>query len=787
MRLTSPRPVRLPYRRRVRLLIVAGRSARRRDDGDVGVQHGRARGRGAPGGLRGVDGLVRALEPDGDPLRRRRARVRRRAGRPDQGLRQRRRPDARRSTPTCARTCTGSGIAGCSAWRSTRFHDRAALRLRALHVRRAGSASSRPTWGDACPTPPGATGDGCVVSGRLSRLNGPVRDGPHQRLVPAVPEPLGRLARVRRRTARSTPRPATARASTSPTTARTAIRSTRAATPGGAEPDAARARRAARCAARTSARRPTRRASTARSSASTPTRARRCRTTRTPASADPNTRRIVAHGFRNPFRFTFRPGHERALRRRRGLEHLGGDQPHPEPGGVRVENFGWPCYEGDGPACRATTTSTSASARTLYTQRHGASPRRCSRTTTRAVVAERELPDRQRRRSPGSRSTTAARFPAEYDGALFFADYSRNCIWVMYPDANGIPDPAPPRSSSTAPPDPVDLQVGPGGDLFYVDLSGGTIRRVHCDAATARRSPRATRQPDERERPADGAIRRHARRAIPTATRSTYAWDLDGDGAYDDATERDAVVHLHDRGHVHGAPARHRPGGLSSTPTPSPITRRRTADADDRHARPPPRRGGSARRSPFAGSADERAGRRAARLGAVLAADPPPLLGARPDELPQAPAADVHRRLRQLHRARPRVPAYLELELDGHATARSPRRPSRRLDPRTVDLTFESAPAGLTLSVGAEAQTTPFTRRVIQGSTVGVIAPTPQTLGGKTLRVQRRWSDGGAARHTFVAPDTPADVPRDLRRGSVPVAHRARRRVGLRRGERRRR
>jgi hypothetical protein len=29
---------------------------------------------------------------------------------------------------------------------------------------------SPPTWGDACPNPPGATADGCVVSGRLSRL-----------------------------------------------------------------------------------------------------------------------------------------------------------------------------------------------------------------------------------------------------------------------------------------------------------------------------------------------------------------------------------------------------------------------------------------------------------------------------------------------------------------------------------------------------------------------------------------------------------------------------------------
>src|SRR5918995_516011 len=28
----------------------------------------------------------------------------------------------------------------------------------------------QPRWGDGCPTPPGGTDDGCVISGRLSRL-----------------------------------------------------------------------------------------------------------------------------------------------------------------------------------------------------------------------------------------------------------------------------------------------------------------------------------------------------------------------------------------------------------------------------------------------------------------------------------------------------------------------------------------------------------------------------------------------------------------------------------------
>ena len=82
------------------------------------------------------------------------------------------------------------------------------------------------------------------------------------------------------------------------------------------------------------------------------------------ASADANTRRIIAHGFRNPFRFTFRPGHERSLRRRRRLEHLGGDRPRPERRGARRE-LRLALLRGRGPACRPTTSSTSTSASPL--------------------------------------------------------------------------------------------------------------------------------------------------------------------------------------------------------------------------------------------------------------------------------------------------------------------------------------------------------------------------------------------------------------------------------------
>ena len=50
-------------------------------------------------------------------------------------------------------------------------HDRPAVRVRAVHARR-GDRRQRARWGDECPDPPGPQADGCVVSGRLSRLAG---------------------------------------------------------------------------------------------------------------------------------------------------------------------------------------------------------------------------------------------------------------------------------------------------------------------------------------------------------------------------------------------------------------------------------------------------------------------------------------------------------------------------------------------------------------------------------------------------------------------------------------
>jgi PKD repeat protein len=100
-------------------------------------------------------------------------------------------------------------------------------------------------------------------------------------------------------------------------------------------------------------------------------------------------------------------------------------------------------------------------------------------------------------------------------------------------------------------------------------------------------------------------------------------------------------------------------------------------------------------------------------------------------------------------------PSYLELTLKATDSLGTTSSSTVRLDPTTVVLTFRSAPAGLSLAVNSSASTTPFTRTVIVGSANSVTATSPQTLGGLSYAFSS-WSDGGIRSHTIVAPAAPA-------------------------------
>ena len=158
-----------------------------------------------------------------------------------------------------------------------------------------------------------------------------------------------------------------------------------------------------------------------------------------------------------------------------------------------------------------------------------------------------------------------------------------------------------------------------------------------------------------------------------------------------------------------------------------------------------------------------------------------------PTSCHDARGPDLHRRrVRLVHGAGPRVPVVPRAEADRHRRRRCRARSPARLDPRTVDLTFETQPAGPEPARSAsEEQAAPFTRTVIQGSSVALIAPTPQPLARQDATPSRPGRTA-ARRRTSSRPRRrdARDLPRELLRGGVRDARGPRRRMGLRRDER---
>ena len=103
-----------------------------------------------------------------------------------------------------------------------------------------------------------------------------------------------------------------------------------------------------------------------------------------------------------------------------------------------MTNFGWPCYEGapGSPSERLRLRQPVDLREPLRRRRRGGPGAASSPGTTApwwcpARPARRQLVGAGHRLRPAS----GGNYPTEYDGALFFADYSRDCIWAMLPGA----------------------------------------------------------------------------------------------------------------------------------------------------------------------------------------------------------------------------------------------------------------------------------------------------------------------------------------------------------------
>jgi hypothetical protein len=108
-------------------------------------------------------------------------------------------------------------------------------------------------------------------------------------------------------------------------------------------------------------------------------------------------------------------------------------------------------------------------------------------------------------------------------------------MWVMFPGGNGLPDPST-RSTFLAPAaNPVDVQVGPDGNIYYADFDGGRIQRIQYFAANQPPVAVATASPTNGPAPLTVAFDGSGS-SDPENQPLSYSWDLDDNGTFGDST-----------------------------------------------------------------------------------------------------------------------------------------------------------------------------------------------------------------------------------------------------------
>jgi len=640
-----------------------------------------------------------------------------------------------------------------------------------------GSTAAAPRWGtvgvysDTCPTPPGATGDGCVVSGRLSRLQaaGNFMTGPEQVLIEdwcqQYPShsigavefgPDGNLYASGGDGAsfNYVDYGQSGGSAGSPT----------AKNPCGDPPGGVGATLAPPTAEGGALRSQDLRASgdpvsldgsvirvdpaTGAGTAGNPL----------AGSGDANARRIIAHGLRNPFRFTFRPGTNELWAGDVGWNDWEEINRIPNATDAVMENFGWPCYEGVGHQSGYDSANLNI-CENLYLTNPVTAPYFAYHHSNRVVPNE-SCPT-------GSSSVAGLEFqfnngnsyPADYQDALFFADYSRDCIWVMPKGADGLPAPGQVKTFVAGAANPVNLETGPGGDLFYVDFDGGTIRRIRYFSTNRPPVAVATATPTTGAAPLTVNFDGTGSSDPDPGDTITYAWDLDGDGAFDDSTATRPTYTYTASSSYTAALRVTDTGGLLSTATVminvgnTPPTATITAPA-----------AGTTWKVgdliSFSGSAtDQQDG-------------PLPASALSWKLVQQHCPSNCHQHVVQswtgvasgsFNAPDHEYPSYLELWLTATDSGGLQDTKILRLDPRTVVLTFQTNPGGLSLAVNGSEATATFTRTVIIGSTNTISAVSPQTKGKQTYQFSS-WSDGGTQTHPITAPATAATYTARFRR-----------------------
>ena len=413
---------------------------------------------------------------------------------------------------------------------------------------------------------------------------------------------------------------------------------------------------------------------------------------------------------------------------------------------TNIPNFGWPCYEGVVHQAEFENLGTSMCAspvraeggRTvdpvyMYTHIGTQTPKgpcfpgSADQTSSISGLAFYE-----------GASGASVDYPSKYDGALFFVDYSRDCLGAILPQDNGIPDAGQVEQIASGIANPVDLVRGPGGDLYYVDHNGGRVVRVkYVNAPIAR----ATAQPDGGQAPIsihlDGST---SSEPDPDFAIDGWDWDFFNDGSFDDSGQQ-VDWQIDTPGQYQVKLRVHSTSGLTDTVT-------LNVDADN--AAPVPVIGAPA---PCADPDPPcwSVGDTISVSGTATDAEDGTLGAGRFDWaviIHHCPAGcHTHTLLTKSNTKAwsfdapdHEYPSWLEVRLtvtDSDGTSAST---SVELQPRTSTLHLASVPVGVPLSAGNNTDPAPWTATLIRKGSTSISGPLARTIDGKRYRFST-WND----------------------------------------------
>jgi glucose/arabinose dehydrogenase len=463
-------------------------------------------------------------------------------------------------------------------------------------------------------------------------------------------------------------------------------------------------------------------------------------------SSDANLRRIIAYGVRNPFRFTFRPGTSELWIGDVGFNNWEEIDRMTDVTPANPVNYGWPCWEGAGHVNSYDTANLDL-CESLYTAGTAVNPY-WSYGHSSVVVPGETCPYANGSVISGMAFYEGGPYPASFDGALFFADHSRNCIWAMKPaTTGGLPSSSNISTLVAQAANPVDLVSGPNGDIFYVDFDGGTIHRItyigsnNAPVADAVGSPLSGNAPLTVNFDGTGS-------SDSDGTIASYDWDFGDSSGHSSAS---TPSHTYTTGGTRTVTLTVTDNdGATDTDT---LTVNVSNNAPVPHISTPSSslRWTVGQHITFSGSATD------AQDGTIPASGLSWRL-----IIDHCTELGCHQHIVQtwdgvasgsFDAPDHEYPSHLELELTAEDSDATTATTTISLLPKTVDLTFASDPSGAQLTVGSRTDPAPFTQRFIVGSRTTITTDGSQTIAGMT-RTFSSWSDGGALTHQITAPST---------------------------------